>query len=394
MLSFAFGALLGAQPAPAAPAQTVDLDPIRCWWRTSAGAVRVGEPFSLVLTCAVVENATMTVVPDQSPLEPSAIQLPPFEVIGGERQPDLHSDQRRFFQYQYQLRLISSDLFGKDARIPSVQVTYHVESRVERGESVRGRDRTYLLPSASVRVLSLVPSDAADIRDMPTWTFSDIEAQRFRARVLFVVAALLFAGGALVVLVALVRLVRRGREASKVGRRLLGDRAILRGAARELRAVGRSSDAGWNPDLIGRALAALRIGATLGMAGRASQMAASPGGEAVHGALLLRGGWLRGKKVLVSGSATAAALDGALASDVAGSAKHREALSALQSAIGLFTAAQFGREPALEAGPLGQAVLDGSNALRRLQFENIWMMRKLKRLTVWGAELRERAWSR
>src|SRR6516162_5329839 len=169
LLSAALGAPLGAQPAPAAPVQTIDLDPIRCWWRTSTGAVRVGESFSLVLTCAVVENATMTVVPDQSPLEPSAIQLPPFEVIGGERQPDLHSDQRRFFQYQYQLRLTSSDLFGKDARIPSVQVTYHVESRVERGESVRGRDRSYVLPSTSVRVLSLVPGDAADIRDTPAW---------------------------------------------------------------------------------------------------------------------------------------------------------------------------------------------------------------------------------
>jgi hypothetical protein len=76
------------------------------------------------------------VVPDQSRLEPAALQLPPFEVIGGSRGPDLHSDNRRFFQYQYNLRLINEEMFGKDAHIPSVQVNYNLESRVGRGEAV------------------------------------------------------------------------------------------------------------------------------------------------------------------------------------------------------------------------------------------------------------------
>ena len=37
-------------------AQTVDVevDPITCWWRASTGFIRIGEPFSIVLTCAVV----------------------------------------------------------------------------------------------------------------------------------------------------------------------------------------------------------------------------------------------------------------------------------------------------------------------------------------------------
>src|SRR5438045_5477388 len=153
------GVALAAQETPAAPPGTVNVeaDPIRCWWRTSSNAVRVGEPFSLILTCAIVENETTTVVPDQSRLDPAAMQLPPFEVVGGQREPDLRGDQRRFFQYEYTLRLISEELFGKDVRIPSVQISYHLESRVERGDSVRGRDRNYILPSASVEVLSVVP---------------------------------------------------------------------------------------------------------------------------------------------------------------------------------------------------------------------------------------------
>ena len=69
-------ALAAAQaPPPAAPEAgatiNVEADPIRCWWRTSASAVRVGEPFTVVLTCAVVENEATTVVPDQSRLEPA-----------------------------------------------------------------------------------------------------------------------------------------------------------------------------------------------------------------------------------------------------------------------------------------------------------------------------------
>src|SRR5688500_4116287 len=47
------------------PGQTmVEMDPIRCWWRTSAGAVITGESFSVVLTCAVVETDSVQVVPD------------------------------------------------------------------------------------------------------------------------------------------------------------------------------------------------------------------------------------------------------------------------------------------------------------------------------------------
>ena len=66
--------LAGAQPQPAPPADAaglnIEADPIRCWWRTSTSAVRVGEPFRLVLTCAIVDNESTTVVPDQSRLEP------------------------------------------------------------------------------------------------------------------------------------------------------------------------------------------------------------------------------------------------------------------------------------------------------------------------------------
>ena len=57
------------------------------------------------------------------------------------------------------------------AKFPSVQISYHIESRVQRGESVRGRDRNYIMPSESIRVLSLVPAG----------TWRDVIAQLFES---------------------------------------------------------------------------------------------------------------------------------------------------------------------------------------------------------------------
>jgi hypothetical protein len=399
VVAVAISAPLSAQSAPEgpqspAPADSIEADPIRCWWRTSAGAVRVGESFTLVLTCAVLENEMTTVVPDQSRLEPVAMQLPPFEVIGGQRGPDLRSAQRRFFQYQYTLRLISTDLFGKDARIPSVQVSYYVQSRVQGGESVRGRDRTYLLPTESVRVLSLVPSEATDIRDNPAWTFSDIEALRFRARVLSVAAGLLFAAAALVVLVALVRLARQYREGGAVGRRLLSDSAILRGVRRELASVRRHSEReGWSHDLVGRALAALRIAATIALGRRPGQIASSASAGTHEGQLMMRGGWLRGKKILVSGSATTDAVGRELSTEE-GNLGHRQALEAIQTGLSSLTAAQFGRDGKLDEPALAEVLNASGPALRRLRFEHLWIVRKLKGMTQVAVELGNRAWSR
>ena len=35
---------------------TAEVDPIRCWWRSSAGSVRSGETLLVGLTCAVLDN--------------------------------------------------------------------------------------------------------------------------------------------------------------------------------------------------------------------------------------------------------------------------------------------------------------------------------------------------
>src|SRR5687767_14011894 len=59
--------------APAAPARVrptlapragqVAEEPIKCWWKTDRTAVRVGERFAVVLTCASIETGPTTVMP-------------------------------------------------------------------------------------------------------------------------------------------------------------------------------------------------------------------------------------------------------------------------------------------------------------------------------------------
>ena len=241
--------LLIAMGATAAPAQTVQTDPLQCWWRTSAGAVRIGEPFAVVLTCAVLETDEVTVVPDQTRLEPSVVQFAPFEVLGGSHGADLRSDQRRFFQYEYRLRLIADGVFGKDVALPETKISYRVQSKVGQKTSLEGRDQTYMMPAQSMKVLSLVPSDASDIRDTSSAeTFSDIDQRAFRANLFTVIGSVLFVLAGLMTLLALVRLFQRYRKPTVVSKQLIGDLAILNGVGRELSSVQRDRESGsWTP---------------------------------------------------------------------------------------------------------------------------------------------------
>ena len=60
LLMVAAGLPASGQTPPNKPADAgitnVEVDPIRCWWRTSSGSVRIGEHFDLWLTCAALET--------------------------------------------------------------------------------------------------------------------------------------------------------------------------------------------------------------------------------------------------------------------------------------------------------------------------------------------------
>lgn len=282
----------------------VEVEPIKCWWRTSTSAVRTGEFFDLRLTCAVVETEAARVVPDLSKLDPTVVQLPPFEVTGGTHAGDLVTVGKRFIQYDYRMRLIAEDAFGADVAIPPLEVTYTIESKVTGGESVMGREQSYALPRASVKLISVVPDDTSDIREAPASAFSAIEARSSRADLFQTAATVLFALAGVMAAVILIGMMRSKTKTTTASRAHLAPRAILRHVARELGEVQRAGRGGWTPELAGRALSAARISASYASGRNVGQRPVLANDPLVDGAVLVGRGMGR-TPMYVSGSVTA-----------------------------------------------------------------------------------------
>jgi hypothetical protein len=339
------------QPAPSGVTD-VEVEPITCWWRSSTSAVRSGEPFTLMLTCQVVETETTKVVPDLSKLDPSVVQLQPFEVVGGSKAPEMRVPGKRFFQYEYQLRLINEGAFGADVDVPQLQISYRIESSVARGEIVQGRDLNYNLLPISIRLLSIVPEDTMDIREAPAAAFQAVEARESRADLLDLIGTLLFGLAVVVLLVMLVSMYRTRRAKVKTESWRVPARAIASAAQNELNEVRQSSRGGWDAVLAGRALAAARVSASLiarhpiGQT-RASSAAPVDGQIRVTG-LLGRGG------AFVSGSATP---------QTVGDAN-------LASSLTTLSRARYGRTASFDSGTLDEALDTAIAAAKRAASEH------------------------
>lgn len=301
-------ALLLVVSASPALAQTgtdlVEVEPIKCWWRTSTSAVRTGEFFDLRLTCAVVETEAARVVPDLSKLDPTVVQLPPFEVTGGTHAGDLVTIGKRFIQYDYRMRLIAEDAFGADVAIPPLEVTYTIESKVTGGESVMGREQSYALPRASVKLISVVPDDTSDIREPAASAFSAIEARGSRADLFQTAATVLFALAGVMAAVILIGMMRSKTKTTTASRAHLAPRAILRHVASELGEVQQAGRGGWTPELAGRALSAARVSGSYASGRSVGQRPVLVNDPLVDGALLIGRGMGR-TPMYVSGSVTA-----------------------------------------------------------------------------------------
>jgi hypothetical protein len=343
--------------------ENVEVEPITCWWRSSATAIRSGENFTLTLTCAVIETDTTRVVPDQSKLDSSVVQLPPFEVIGGSHAEDLKVPGVRFIQHEYRLRLINESAFGADVEVPTLPITYRIESQVVQGEAIQGRDLTYELKPISVRLLSVVPTDATDIREAPAAAFQAVAAREARGNTLRVVAYALFGLAGVMALAALVNAFRRRQRTTRTARWMLPDRSVLAGAAGELSDVRLQSRGGWTPELAGRALAAVRIGASY-LGGHPIGQAQATG-AAADGQILVRR--LGRAGTLVSGSTTA---------ESAGRG------SELYDSLRAFTSARYGRGDALDGPALDEALDAGTRVVRQLQRRHSLPAELLRSLTA------------
>lgn len=367
VLLLAAGAAFAQAPAAGSP---VEADPVRCWWRTDHASITMGEPFTAVLTCAALETPSTKVVVDRSRLDPTVMALPPFDVLSGSTAEDAVTASRRFFQYTYQLRLLNDTAFGQDLKLQGLTIGYRIDTATGEGTTSQGRDQTYVLPALTIRVLSLVANDARDIRDATSLTFGDLESRRFRARVLRILGWLAYALAGAVAALGLAKLYAGMRVPAAATTNLVSDRAILKGAGRQLAEVSRErQSAGWTDDLVGRASAALRVVASYAIGRPAAQLAVARTAEQHDGQFLLSDGWIRRRRALVSAAVTPQDL-------AAGTGQ----VQAVSDGLASVTASRFGRA-ALDEGALDAAISTARGLADSLAFKELWPLRQWRKLT-------------
>lgn len=382
-------------PAPDARANQIASDPIKCWWRTDKSAVEIGEQFTLTLTCGVIETRRVTVVPKTDQLDPAALQLPPFEVLGGTSHEDIQDPPWRYFQYEYTVRLVGQDFFGQDVDIPALTVTYSILSDVV--GAAEGRDQMYLLPALPIRIASLVPKKATDIRDSTRESFGEVEGRLFRATTELISAAILFGFAVLMLAFAAVRIIRRARARAPVLAPVVPAVTLLRACLRELgRLKSEVTREGWTPERTGSALTVLRIGSAVAMRRPIAHSPVDANVPAREGQLALRKGILSRKRILVSAPTTSDAVERyrANGNGQAPNGRMQAMVEDLCESLQTFSTVRYGRNGKVDTAALDRALENGRIALQRLRRATLWPMRAAGVVARSAGTLRSSVWTR
>ncbi len=279
------------------------------------------------------------------------------------------------------MRIINPDVIGQDVAIPEVGLHYRVNSRVDSNSAVQGRDLLYFLPPQAVRVLSMVPAGAGDIRDASGASFSGIDDLTFRAGVFDILATALIALGSLMALVVIVRIARGSRKRTPADQRQLASGRLVGVATSELAAVRRERDgAGWTPGLADRAMAATRVAAAAAVGRPINQRTVTGAVDGGEGRLTTRGP-TRGTRRVVSAPTTAADLT-RIIQRLPESDDRRSTLEDLRDALAAFGGAQYGREAKLDDSKLDDALAAATRAASRVRSEHAFPRTLLRR---WSA---------
>lgn len=335
--------LARAQAGPAAPAGEV---PLQCWWRASAGAVHIGEVFEIALTCSALEGDTTRAVPDETRLTVAAVQLAPWEIVGGSHPADTRAGSRRLFQYLYQVRLLDPNAIGRDVRLPPLAIPYRIESRMGADAALAGRDLVHQMPATPIRIVGQVPFDASDIRDGSAASLGEIAALQFRTRAWRTAGTVLAVLAAIAALAALAPLAGRWRTTRTRAPGRASERAVLSHAAATLDTlVTTAGAAGWTPESLADAHGAARLVAGVMLGGGVRQRLLQSGEAVPEGRVLLQRRFGRVRGALTS-SATPAQVTAALAAlPETGAADRRARLERLRDALSTLARAQYPASP-------------------------------------------------
>lgn len=373
-----------ARTAPAPPKRVakpgeVETEPIRCWWKADRTSVRVGERFGVTLTCGVIETGAITVVPAINQLEGGALALTPFDVVSSVRRDDVVSAPWRYFQFEYVLRLLSDGFFGQDVNIPPLTVTYNLKAE---GGETEGRDQSYILPALPMRVMSIVPRAAGDIRDASDQTFALIESRRFRASAGLIAAGVFYAFALVLAGLALVTGTARFRTRTTGVAKPVAAPSMLGGSLKALEGIRSEAAGGWTPELARRATAALRVGGAVALGKPVAQQFVNGTATGREGQIPVRTGLIRPRRALLSASTTAAAiaaqLNGHASNGHAPGPKKRLALERLADSLRAFNAVGYGRAGNADSVALNAALSEGTDAIRTIRSSTTWPLRWLQ----------------
>lgn len=363
VIIFAASSRLLAQK-PLTPALSEqEVDSIQCWLKSDKSAIRIGELLMLTLTCQVAETEYEKVVPNENMLEPTVVAFSPYEVVEGWHHPDVRNGPFRFFQYQYGLRLIGEGFFGKEVPVPPLEIKYRIERKVNK-QDFDSRDKIYQLPAIQIEVVSIVPKDTKDIRDVGNESFADVKMRRNRAYVAFVLAGFTFLIPLVALLMPFVRSVRQVRKARSNGTGF-SNSALLRRISHELDEIRKAIPlVGWNNESVGRVLAILRIMGSIALSRQINQLPTRFESRGLEGQLKLRKGFFRPEKVLISSSLTPEIFD---------SQKHllyMEWAQGFSSVFHTFNNVRYSEDEALatkEGSNLDTALLATKNLLKKIK---------------------------
>lgn len=339
----------------------------------------VGERFSLVLTCGVIQAGRTAVVPNTSQLEGGAIQITPFEVVSAVRREDVVVPPWRYLQFEYSVRVLNDGFFGQDINIPALTVTYNVQAP---GGGTQGRDQTYVLPALPMRVLSLVPKSATDIRDASDQTFAAVESGRFRALAARVAAWISLAFAAAFALLAGLRLAGRFRKRDAATVPPISATTLLGGCLQALQTLKSDvANGGWSAESARRALTVLRIAGASALGRRVTQSVVDRATAEREGQLVVRTGWLRRGRAMVSAPTTSPTITLSLQNGHAPAARMRASLVQIGGSLHALNNAAYGRGEPVDSSTLDEALGEGIEAIRRLRASARWPMCTIEGVT-------------
>lgn len=361
----------------------IQLDALQCWRDIGSHAVTVGEPFTMMVTCAVVETDAATTVPDEGILAPETIDLSPFDVIEGQRFPDVRDGPWRYFQYLYTLRVINEDLFGEDIEIPALELPYHVERTLEGGSTLPGRELRYVLPPHPIRVVSLVPENAEDIRQIAGEAFGAADDRLFRANLAAVVATGIGVVAVGFLLAALVSIRRERRGDTPRREKLVPEAVIVGRALTELTALqSTAQEQGWSPALVSRALTALRLAGATALSAPVAQERMRSNRTDREGQLSVNRGLWRRQTTALSATVT----PGAVVREIEDRRRLRpgdpslDLLVDLNEALQTFSVARYGPNGSIPTDQMTSDLARGIGVVRKLRFRAMAPVRYTDRL--------------